>query len=876
MFRRNRWIAAIMSAALVVTMAPAGVIAAEDSGALQAEVQENEVQEESSENTNEDNASAEGEENSDVKESSETPDIEEGAEGNQEEAVEAEKTDSEQTALDETDSQEADAAQNENSAGEEEAETTTDASEEEQEKTQEAADAGTEAVTQGEETEAAEQDKEKKAPANLTIQEITPEMAETDGDGVDPDEKYEAFLNSAFYGKKASGKRMLKASGMFKNKLTPTETLIYEKLVEAAKEISRGERDTGSVDIPITDITGGKTAFTAEELGLDYIIDEAGQWNPEIDAKLMEKYPIDYSMIQNILIAECPYEMFPLTGGVSHPVGFAYGAAYDGESWLLTLNEKFTVSLVPNANFAAGSGDKFAIDVEKIQNVLYAADTAKKIVSNAEGMSDYYKLCYYKEQICDLVQYDEAARDAGMDYEDRGAWSLLNVFDGKTSTNVVCEGYSEAFQYLCDLTDFNGDTYAYSVTGDMFGGTGGGGAHKWNIVHIEGENYIADITNSDGNSIGYDGKLFLAGMTGSVDEGYTKEWPGREEEQGDGSIKIYPSGSISYTYDSDTRNIYTDEQLTLSGHDYGTPEQDSADDKASLKGMSIYLTDKIGMRVYVKPVNGYVLSADDSLVFTCNGETKTMKVSEARKKTITDYNGDKIDVYEFGFGLWTKQMTDEVSFHVVVKGVPGTDKTYSVRSYADEILRGDYSDDEKAMVRAMLNYGGYAQKCFDYNTDNLANIGIFDASDDPVALEDPDLSNYAYKMEHAEDTKGFKLKQASLALGTDVSLIYSFKLEEGKKVSDYEFKVEGTDKKPVIGYSDYFKTDCVMIENITPNELNQMYTLTVTPKGESASVYTLTYGPFSYCKSKIAKGGESVKNLCKSIYYYWEAASKLK
>ena len=37
---------------------------------------------------------------------------------------------------------------------------------------------------------------------------------------------------------------------------------------------------------------------------------------------------------------------------------------------------------------------------------------------------------------------------------------------------------------------------AYTVTGEMDGGTGAG-AHMWNIVEQDGRYYLADITNSD-------------------------------------------------------------------------------------------------------------------------------------------------------------------------------------------------------------------------------------------------------------------------------------------------------------------------------------------------------------------------------------------
>ena len=84
-------------------------------------------------------------------------------------------------------------------------------------------------------------------------------------------------------------------------------------------------------------------------------------------------------------------------------------------------------------------------------------------------------------------------------------------------TKVVCEGYSKAFQYLCDLSGFDG---CYTVSGMMRGGTGAG-PHMWNIVTLEGKNYLVDVTNCDGNSIGAPDKLFLAGASGSVETGYT-------------------------------------------------------------------------------------------------------------------------------------------------------------------------------------------------------------------------------------------------------------------------------------------------------------------------------------------------------------------
>ena len=72
-----------------------------------------------------------------------------------------------------------------------------------------------------------------------------------------------------------------------------------------------------------------------------------------------------------------------------------------------------------------------------------------------QGRSDYEKLAAYCREICGLVSFDYAATANGVPYGD--PWQLVNVFDGDPATNVVCEGYAKAFQYLCDLSEFKGD-----------------------------------------------------------------------------------------------------------------------------------------------------------------------------------------------------------------------------------------------------------------------------------------------------------------------------------------------------------------------------------------------------------------------------------
>ena len=120
----------------------------------------------------------------------------------------------------------------------------------------------------------------------------------------------------------------------------------------------------------------------------------------------------------------------------------------------------------------------------------------------------------------------------------------------------MCEGYSKAFKYLCDLTSFNSSRIqCYLVTGTMTGGTGAG-EHMWDIVTMDdGKNYVVDVTNCDGDSdkktIGYPDKLFLKGYkSGSVSTSYAF------------------SCGVTYKYDSDTLAHYTTAELTISAADY--------------------------------------------------------------------------------------------------------------------------------------------------------------------------------------------------------------------------------------------------------------------------------------------------------------------
>ena len=227
------------------------------------------------------------------------------------------------------------------------------------------------------------------------------------------------------------------------------------------------------------------------------------------------------------LLADLPYALY----WHDKTIGIVY--SYIPDNGLKDVTFKFKVA----AEFRGGS-----LYTTNIPNVPAAVAVAKQVVSANRGKTDYNKLQAYRQYICDQVSYNSGI-NAGTAYGN--PWQLLWVFDGDASTNVVCEGYAKAFKYLCDLTEESngwiGSVETLDVTGTM-----DGGRHMWNVVRINGTNYLADVTNCDQGMVGYPTELFLCGI------------------QTNGSSMYHQDTKTTYIYDTDTRNSFKAADLAVS------------------------------------------------------------------------------------------------------------------------------------------------------------------------------------------------------------------------------------------------------------------------------------------------------------------------
>lgn len=341
--------------------------------------------------------------------------------------------------------------------------------------------------------------------------------------------------------------------------MNPTLRAVYDQLVPEIQKIAAGQGDSSIFELSFQPLT-----FTKEELGIEgdiLVLDKENQYqfSEEANEAVTNAFSaeLDVNMLLNQLLARHPYELYWFDKVFKQDDVSAISVrpicSVDGQQTTVTVSDCQILMVV--------SQDYAVTDAATQQYYLYSPDTAKtgaataaaakaaEVVAKNQGKGTYSKLVAYADYIKNAVSYNYAAADKNNNYSYGDPWQLVYVFDENPDTNVVCEGYSKAFKYLCDLTWTGSDpeVACYLPTGTM-----DGDAHMWNIVSIGGANYLTDITNCDSGTIGAPDQLFLCGAKGGVNEGYAAATTG---------------GAVTYVYDQRTKDIYYQE-LVLSATKY--------------------------------------------------------------------------------------------------------------------------------------------------------------------------------------------------------------------------------------------------------------------------------------------------------------------
>ena len=225
----------------------------------------------------------------------------------------------------------------------------------------------------------------------------------------------------------------------------------------------------------------------------------------------------------------------------------------------------------------------------------------------------------------------------------------------------------------------------------------------------------------------------------------------------------------------------------------------------------------------------------------------------------TTLNGKQY--YVFKCHVAAKEMTSEISAQMFDGDQASREYSYSVKEYGDWLLaHSDLPEFAGAvpLVKAMLNYGAYAQIYFDKNPQTLANANLEKA--------EKELGNIMFTAPESEIDlpTGVTFKGATLSLKSETTLSLYFKSDEtlvfgidGKKV---ETVASGTNQ-------------VARIRGIASSELQDSFTLTVTA-GETSG--TVKYSPMNYCHNALngGKTNDKLINAVKALYLYSQAAKE--
>ena len=344
---------------------------------------------------------------------------------------------------------------------------------------------------------------------------------------------------------------------------------------------------------------------------------------------------------------------------------------------------------------------------------------------------------------------------------------------------------------------------------------------------------------------------------------------------------------VELTQDPEDETKYTftmpDESVMVSAKFESIDAVDS-----SLYGYSLSLDGDIGVNFYMALDEEVAESNTAYMEFTIpNGtDTETQKVY-VNKQTAdpsqpyaakTEYNGNTY--YVFKCRVSAKDMASTITAQMVDGSGDNKEYTYSVMEYAAFLIQhADKNGDEMAreyaralpLVKAMLNYGAAAQEYFNVG-DVLANSGLEE--------EEKELNVTAENINAPWDKESglcinesevtFEGTTLSLKSETTLSLYFTGDLDnasfscytEVSENADWMGKKFFTVEKKKSG-----KYTIVRIRGIAAKYLGNSFTVTWGNP-------SVTYSPLNYCYEAVnsSTSKAKLKNVCKALYLYWQAA----
>ena len=197
--------------------------------------------------------------------------------------------------------------------------------------------------------------------------------------------------------------------------------------------------------------------------------------------------------------------------------------------------------------------------------------------------------------------------------------------------------------------------------------------------------------------------------------------------------------------------------------------------------------------------------------------------------------------------------------------------TQTVAALANEYIAGDYSDNAKALAKAILVYGAAAQKQFSFRENDLAT------QDTPAEYDADDIKTYDDEAVNVPDKAqmpdlsayGLNYEGCTLLLQSTTSLRFYF-----TKTEAYTDDVNVTYGGNQLDLNQYGtgKYWYVEIPNIGAGKLDKAQMLAVT-KGENTADLG-NYSTLSYVKAALGGTDDTLKNTVRAFYGFYLAAQK--
>ena len=510
-------------------------------------------------------------------------------------------------------------------------------------------------------------------------------------------------------------------------------------------------------------------------------------------------------------------------------------------------------------NRKSNGGDRRSAEGSFIQNISYNGDR-----------NDEYKTSIYKK----LFKHDDFVREVYYQYNQYRAEFDRLAADLQEMANSINDSAIMNHVKVIDIGNRTGKNNHYYGDQKTFGSGQYAQTYKitnnWSDYVDNLKTYITVRSKWFQNNYTVQEKTVTFNANGGTGTMKTQSvFPNRETVL---NANNYFRAGYSFagwnTQADGSGEAFTDKQAVTLNNDITLYAQWTLLETAQIFQRSLLAEGYLGVRFYLNIPSDESANAVVRLSFS--GDTGTEPVIK---------ENDAIDLltdrgYIAVYYVTSKEMHDNITVQLLDKeenllpllDKEGNDVTlgyqFSVMDYI-EIAQGTDNKKLKNLVDTMQVYGDWAQVYFNYKADGIEP----DTSGFKKITKDT-VSQYA---QVAEGTMpdGLTYNNSSLMLGSDLGIRHYFNVDEGKDISNYTFTLQnGTVLTPTLSKDrKYF----VVIPNIAAKDLGVTYTVTVS---DGSNSWHIDYSAMSYVYRVLSvdSASDNLKQLCKALYKYYQAA----